>query len=72
MLRVGYPNPNPNPAPNPNSHPNPNPNQDTTRILAVSMWWSGIFPVQIPCACIYYLMAVFVARSNLLGRVEPG
>ena len=28
--------------------------------------------VQIPCALIYYLMAVFVARSNLLGRIEPG
>ena len=45
---------------------------DTMRILAVSMWWSGIFPIQIPCAAVYYVMAVFVARSNLLGRIEPG
>ena len=45
---------------------------DTMRILAVTFWWSGIFPVQLPVAVAYYAIATFVARSNLLGRVEPG
>ena len=45
---------------------------DSMRILAFAMWWSGIFPIVCPLLVLYYVFAIFVARTNLLGRIEPG
>ncbi len=45
---------------------------DCMRILAFAMWWSSLFPIDCPMLLIYYSVALFVNRTNLLGRFEPG
>lgn len=45
---------------------------DCMRILAFAVWWSGLFPIVCVMLILYYPFAVFVARTNLLGRIEPG
>jgi len=45
---------------------------DGMRVLAFTAVWVGIFPGTSIMMAIYYPVAIFVARTNLLGRVEPG
>lgn len=45
---------------------------DSVRILAICMVFSSVFPVQLFVFPIYVLVQIFVSRSNMLGRFEPG
>jgi hypothetical protein len=45
---------------------------DGMRIIGAVAMWSGIFPVACFMMLLYFPIALFVARTNLLGRFEPG
>jgi len=45
---------------------------DGMRVLAAVTLWCGVFPTNTFTMCIYYPVALFVVRTNLLGRFEPG
>lgn len=45
---------------------------DAMRVIAAGTLWSGLFPVVTMWLCIYYPVSLFVVRTNLLGRFEPG
>jgi len=45
---------------------------DGMRVIAAVTLWCGIFPAGAMWMCIYYPIAIFVVRTNLLGRFEPG
>jgi hypothetical protein len=42
------------------------------RIVAAVTLWSGLFPIACVMMLLYYPIALFVVRTNLLGRFEPG
>ena len=45
---------------------------DAMRVIAFVTLWSGVFPAVCVLMLIYYPVGIFVARTNLLGRIEPG
>ena len=45
---------------------------DGMRIIGAVALWSGLFPIATLMMLLYYPIAIFVARTNLLGRFEPG
>lgn len=45
---------------------------DAMRVIAAGTLWSGLFPHLCPMLILYYTVATFVVRTNLLGRCEPG
>ena len=45
---------------------------DSMRVIAAATLVSGLFPIACPMLLLYYPIAIFVVRTNLLGRFEPG
>ena len=50
----------------------PGSTSDGMRIIAAVALWSGLFPIACVMMLLYYPVALFVVRTNLLGRFEPG